>query len=73
MWKDSAQLTSVCQTFDMTGVTGVTGVTDDMTGMLVSCRLLDIGTAASACTYVSHFLLFIDVAMMLSSVYLRRQ
>ena len=55
-WKDSVQLTSVCQTFDMTGVTGVTGdMIGDMIGMLVSCRRLDIGTAASACTHVSHF------------------
>lgn len=70
-WKDSVQLTSVCQTFDMTGVTG--DMIGDMIGMLVSCRRLDIGTAASACTHVSHFLLFIDAAMMSSSVYLPRQ
>lgn len=73
-WKDSVQLTSVCQTFDMTGVTGVTGdMIGDMIGVLVSCRRLDISTVASACTHVSHFLLFIDAAMMSSSVYLPRQ
>ena len=55
----------------MTGVTGVTGdMIGDMIGVLVS---LDISTVASACTHVSHFLLFIDAAMMSSSVYLPRQ